>query len=70
MTKEAAEELLLLRAEWDWEKFRREATKDILCAVASGAVAAGATGITKDIDIAVRESIKIADELIKQLKEK
>lgn len=53
----------------DIEQFRREAAKDILCAAINGAVSAGATAITKDIEIAVCESIKIADELIRQLKE-
>ena len=45
----------------DWDSFRREATKDILCAIISTTVGAN----PKDVTMA----IEIADELIKQLKE-
>lgn len=61
MTKEAAEEIQLLREEWDWEKFRREAAKDILSVLCSF------PPINYKED--VRQAINIADELIKQLKE-
>ena len=65
MTKEAAEEIQLLREEWDWEKFRREAAKDILCAMncAPGPY-------MKSLQEAVHDAIEQADELIKQLKDK
>ena len=43
----------------DWSSFRREAAKDILCALASR------TALGEDISAA----IEIADELIKQLKQ-
>lgn len=46
---------------FDWLDFRREAAKDILCAMLSTKTTAG------DSDIAT--AIEIADELIKQLKQ-
>ena len=61
MTKEAAEEIQLLREEWDWEKFRREAAKDILVGIASSGL-----GVRINQDVAY--SVDLADELIKQLK--
>ena len=45
----------------DWSAFRREAAKDILCAIISTTVGAN----PKDVTMA----IEIADELIKQLRE-
>ena len=45
----------------EWEAFRREAAKDILCAIIS------ATNGATSGDIAM--AIEIADKLIKQLKE-
>ena len=42
----------------DWQSFRREAAKDILCACFSGNIVAD-----------VRGAIRYADELIKQLRE-
>lgn len=62
MTKEAAEELILLRAEWDWEKFRREVAKDFTSAL----VSSGSGLNIKTIAYA----LQMADELIKQLQEK
>lgn len=50
-----------LKPETDWSAFRREAAKDILCAMLSTKTTAG------DSDIVT--AIEIADELIKQLKE-
>lgn len=47
---------------FDWQSFRAEAAKDILCAL----VADGSISITKQ---EVAESIGLADELIRQLKE-
>lgn len=46
----------------DWEKFRREAAKDILVGLC--------TTMPIDMKEDVRQAINIADELIKQLKEK
>lgn len=46
----------------DWEKFRREAAKDILCAMIHH------QNGTNSIEVSI--AISIADELIKQLKEK
>lgn len=49
--------------DFDWQSFRAEAAKDILCALIASST----------INIGVKEvasSIKLADELIKQLKEK
>lgn len=45
-----------------WEKFRREAAKDILAGFA-----ANGKGINRELDVAF--AIQLADELIKQLKE-
>lgn len=45
----------------DWEKFRREAAKDILVALC--------TTMSINMKEDVRQAINIADELIKQLKE-
>lgn len=61
MTLEDAKQILKMEAGWDWEKFRREAAKDILCAIISTTVGAN----PKDVTMA----IEIADELIKQLRE-
>ena len=46
----------------DWQSFRREAAKDILCALVSD-------GRTTVNGASVTASIKLADELIKQLRE-
>ena len=47
----------------DWSTFRREAAKDILCAlVADGQIPVNADSVT--------HCIELADELIRQLKEK
>ena len=72
------EEALMLQqklADWDWEKFRREAAKDILCALLSR-VERFYTCVTDDSrhrvsnhDDFVRIAIQDADELVKQLKE-
>lgn len=52
--------------DWNLEKFRREAAKDILCAIISATTEAD----TRDVTTAcVSEAIELADELIKQLKE-
>ena len=62
MTKEDAKEILHMEIDWDWEKFRREAAKDILCALIIHCSLPREDG--------ARISIEYADELIKQLKEK
>lgn len=46
----------------DWSSFRREAAKDILCALVSD----GRTSVNAE---SVKNSIAIADELIRQLKQ-
>ena len=55
---------------FDWQSFRAEAAKDILCATLSGGISSGATGILEKKELIVEGSIELADELIKQLKEK
>lgn len=55
---------------FDWQSFRNQAAKDILCATLSGGTASGAIGILEQKELIVEGSIEIADELIKQLKEK
>ena len=62
MTFEEAKQILEMEIDWDWEKFRREAAKNILCSIISTTVGAN----PKDVTMA----IEIADELIKQLREK
>lgn len=54
----------------DWQSFRTEAAKDILCATLSGGISSGATGFLEEKENVVKTAIEIADELIKQLKEK
>lgn len=61
VTKEAWKHLYE-QLDWDWEKFRREAAKDILCALIIHCSLPREDG--------ARISIEYADELIKQLKEK
>lgn len=56
--------------QFDWQSFRNQAAKDILCATLSGGIASGATGLMEEKGNIVEASIEIADELIKQLKEK
>ena len=55
---------------FDWQSFCNQATKDILCATLSGGIASGATGFMEEKGNIVKAAISIADELIKQLKEK
>lgn len=54
---------------YTWESFRREAAKDILCAVLAGGIANGANGFDAQKEELVNVSIGMADELIKQLRE-
>ena len=49
---------------FDWQPFRNQAAKDILCATLSG------LGVIPEKETIVKASIEIADELIKQLKRK
>lgn len=53
-----------LKPETDWEAFRREAAKDILCAMNCTP-----GSYMKSLQEAVHDAIEQADELIKQLKE-
>lgn len=69
-TKEAWKHLYE-QLDWDWEKFRREAAKDIVCAILSAGMEQ-----TNDknehfhsFEELARVSVKWADELIKTLKE-
>lgn len=55
---------------FDLQSFRAEAAKNILCATLSGGTASGMIGIIPEKETIVKASIEIADELIKQLKEK
>lgn len=62
------EDLVKYREEldnWDWEKFRREAAKDILCTLLLDTRRSYTTPIQKDVE----DAISWADELVKQLKE-
>ena len=69
MTFEEAKQIFEMEIDWDWEKFRREAAKDILCAVLAGGIANGAKGFDAQKEELVNVSIGMADELIKQLRE-
>lgn len=58
---------------FDWQSFRAEAAKDILCATLSGGIASGMIdmiAIIQEKESIVNGSIEIADELVKALKEK
>ena len=66
MTLEETQKLLLSEA--DWDTFRREAAKGILCAVLAGGIANGAKGFDAQKEELVNASIDMADELIKQLR--
>lgn len=67
MTKEDAKEILQMEIDWDWEKFRREAAKDILAGMVSNPKTIE-YGITRDLKVST--ALKYADELIAKLKEK
>ena len=55
---------------FDWQSFRNQAAKDILCSTLSGGIASGATGLMNQKENIVKGAIEITYELIKQLKEK
>ena len=54
---------------FDWESFRNQAAKDILCAVLPR-IAIIDGNFQQSIENAISNSIDVANELIKQLKEK
>lgn len=54
----------------DWEAFRAEAAKDILCVVFDKAISSGDLSSIKQYPELIHECILISDELIRQLKEK
>ena len=54
---------------YTWDSFRREAAKDIVCAVLAGGIANGAKGFDAQKEELVSVSIGMADEIIKQLRE-
>lgn len=70
MTLEDAKQILKMEADWDWEKFRREAAKDMLANMLAcpTTMNLGDKAIKTVIDY-VSCAIVIADELIKQLRE-
>ena len=61
--------LIELENDFDWQSFRAEAAKDILCAVLPR-IAIIDGDIQQSIENAISNSIDVADELIKQLEEK
>jgi len=71
MTKEEVKEILQMEVDWDWEKFRREAAKDILTGILSNPIQmiVGDKPI-KTVNDYLNISIELTDELIKRLKEK
>ncbi len=54
--------------DFEWQSFRNQAAKDILCAVISGGISSGAGSIIPEKENLVKVSIEIANELVKQLK--
>ena len=54
---------------FDWQSFRAEAAKDILCAILPRIKIIDGD-FQQSIENAISNSIDVADELIKQLKEK
>ena len=61
----AEEELVFFDNDcFDWQSFRNQAAKDILCAIIQGGYDYSRTKSQSEL------SVKYADELIKQLKEK
>ena len=70
MTFEQAKQILEMEFDWDWEKFRREAAKDILTGMVHHRVLSDSSDrfyIPKEQ--VVSAAIGLADELIKQLRE-
>ena len=71
MTKEDAKEILQMEIDWDWKKFRREATKDILARMLSNPEKISIRGERlATIEGFVNAAIEITDELIRKLKKK
>lgn len=62
--------LIELENDFDWQSFRAEAAKDILCVVLEKAISSGNLSSIKQYPELIHECIVISDELIKQLKEK
>ena len=60
---------LFEREDFDWQSFRNQAAKDILCAVLPEAKIID-SDFRQSIENTISNSIDVADELIKQLKEK
>lgn len=67
MTYKEAVQLAEMEFDWDWEKFRREAAKDILAGMVSHPRVL--YGDNRLVSEQVHFAIQYADELIKQLKE-
>lgn len=55
-------------AEFDWQSFRREAAKDLLCAIVAREAPQYSCG-RRNIQLRAYEAVEWADELIKQLQE-
>lgn len=68
MTFEEAKQILEMEVDWDWEKFRREAAKDILAAIITGDKPYGA--YPPSCEELSNRAILYADTLIAKLKEK
>ena len=72
MTLEDAKQILKMEADWDWEKFRREAAKDMLANMLSCPTPMNWNWGDKAIRTVgdyVGCAIKLADVLIRQLRE-
>ena len=60
----------IIEKPFDWQSFRAEAAKDILCVVFEEAISKGDLSAIRQFSELIHECILISDELIKQLKEK
>ena len=69
MTLEEAKQLLKMEFDWDWEKFRRDAAKDILANMLScpTTINVGDKAI-RTVGDYISCAVELADKLIKQLR--
>lgn len=59
-----------IKEPFNWESFRAEAAKDIFCVAFDRTIEKGDIEIIREFKELIGECVLIADELIKQLKEK
>lgn len=64
MNIEEAKQFIQLEADWDWERFRRDAARDAVCAL----IQVKTVG-SQPYEWLCKQAIELTDELIKQLRE-